>query len=95
MSLQSNIQRYEYTSTSPNGNAHNETGHVLIDNKRHSNIDDARSCRGAVCDIHNYLVVEKVRQGLSVRKRAAQMFVMKRFNLRKLNDVDFKEQLTG
>jgi hypothetical protein len=37
-------------------------------------------------------VVAKVRQRLSVSKRAAQKFDIERFNLKKLNDVEVKEQ---
>jgi hypothetical protein len=37
-------------------------------------------------------VVANVRQRLSVNKRAARKFETERFNLKKLNDVAFKEQ---
>jgi hypothetical protein len=37
-------------------------------------------------------VVEKVRERLAVRKQEAQRFYGERFNLRKLNDLEVKEQ---
>jgi len=37
-------------------------------------------------------VVPKVRQRLPVSKRAAQKFDMERFNLKRLNAVEIKEQ---
>jgi hypothetical protein len=37
-------------------------------------------------------VVEKVRGRLSVSKQAAQKFYVERFNLKKLNDLEVKEQ---
>jgi hypothetical protein len=51
-----------------------------------------QSFRGANCDTHHYLVVIVVRQRLSVSKQPAQKFDMERFNLKKLNDDDVKEQ---
>jgi hypothetical protein len=40
----------------------------------------------------HYLVAAKLRERLSVIKRVAQKFDMQRFDLRKLNDADVKEQ---
>jgi hypothetical protein len=37
-------------------------------------------------------VIENVREGLSVSKCAAQKFGMERFDLKKLNDMEVKEQ---
>jgi hypothetical protein len=54
----------------------------LIDKRRHSNIVEVRYFRGADSYTDHYLVVAKVRQGLSVDKEAAQ----------KLNDVTAKEE---
>jgi hypothetical protein len=37
-------------------------------------------------------VVAKVRERLAVNKQRSQIFIMERFNLMKLNDVEGKEQ---
>jgi hypothetical protein len=64
----------------------NQTGHVLTDRRRHSNILDVRSFRGTDCDTDHHLVVEKVRKKLEVSKRAVKKTDMKRFNLKKLHE---------
>jgi hypothetical protein len=43
----------------------NQTLHVLINKRQHSNIVDVLSFRRADCDIDHYLVVEKVRETVS------------------------------
>ena len=64
----------------------------MIDRIRHSNILDVRSFRGADCDTDRCLVVVKLKESLAVCKQAAQKFEGERFNLRKLNDLGFKEK---
>jgi len=64
----------------------------VTDKRRHSNIVDVRSFRRTDCDSDHYLVVAKVRQRLSVSKRAARKFSMERFNLHKINVVEVKEE---
>jgi endonuclease/exonuclease/phosphatase family metal-dependent hydrolase len=63
---------HKYTSTSPEGNTHNQIDHILIDRRRHSSTLDVRFFRGADCDTDHYLVLVKVRDRLAVSKRAAQ-----------------------
>jgi hypothetical protein len=83
---------HKYTWTSPEGNTYNQTDHILIDRTRHSNILDVRSFRGSDCDTDHYLVVAKVRETLAVSKQAAQKMDTERFNVKKPNNGDVKEQ---
>jgi hypothetical protein len=61
-----NIHKHDWTS--PDGVTHNQTDHVLIDKRQHSNILDDQSFRGADCDTDHYLVVAKLRERISVSK---------------------------
>jgi len=83
---------HKYTWTSPDGKTHNQIDHVLLDRRWHSNVLDVRSFRGADCDTDHYLVIVKVRERLAVGKQAAQKFDRQRFNLRKLNEPEVREQ---
>jgi hypothetical protein len=82
---------HKYTGTSPDGQTHKQIDHVLID-RWHSSIPNAQSFRGADCDSDHYPVLAKVRERLAVRKQAAQEFDGRRFNLRKLNDLEVRKQ---
>jgi hypothetical protein len=64
----------------------------LIDRRWHSNVLDVQSFRAADCDTDHYLVVAKVRERLAVTKQMTHRFHMERFNLKKLNEVEGKEQ---
>jgi hypothetical protein len=83
---------HKYTWTSPDGKTHNQTDHILVDRRRHSNVLDVRSFRAGDCDSDHYLVVGKVMERLAVNKQGSQRFDMERFNLKKLNAVEGKEQ---
>jgi endonuclease/exonuclease/phosphatase family metal-dependent hydrolase len=58
----------KYTWTSPDGKTHNQTDHILVDRRRHSNVLDVRSLRAVDCDSDHYLVVANVRERLAVNK---------------------------
>jgi hypothetical protein len=83
---------YKYTWTSPDGQTHNQTDHVLIHRRQHSSIFDVRSVRGADCDMGHCLVVAKYRERLAVSKRPVNKVDMDRFNLKKLNEGEVKEE---
>jgi hypothetical protein len=83
---------YKYTWTYPDGKTHNQIDHILVDRRRHSNVLDVRSFRAADCDSDHYLVVAKVRERLTVNKQRSHRFHMERYNLKKLNNVEGKEQ---
>jgi hypothetical protein len=82
---------YKYTWTSPDGKTHTHIDHFLVDRRRHSNVD-VRSLRAADCDNEHYLVMAKVSERLAVNKQRSYRFHMERFNLKKFNEVEGKEQ---
>jgi hypothetical protein len=77
---------HKFTWTSPDGKTTNQIDHILIDKKWHSSIPDVRSFRAADSDTA-YLLVPKVRERLALSKQTAHRVRMKRFNLKKLNEV--------
>jgi hypothetical protein len=83
---------HKYTWTFPEGKTHNQIDHVSKDKRGHSSIVDVRSFGGADCYSDPYLVVANVRERLAVSKRAAQKVDTERFNVKKLNEGDVKEQ---
>jgi hypothetical protein len=83
---------HKYTWTSPDEKHHNQIDHILVDRRRHSNVLDVRSFRSADCDRDHYLVVAKVKYRLAVNKQISQRSHMEGFNLKKLNQVEGKEQ---
>jgi hypothetical protein len=85
-----NIHKYIWTS--PDGKTHIPIDHILTDRRWHSRILDVRNFSGADCDTDRYLVVAKVRERLAVNKYTAQTFDVKRFNLRKLSELEVRKQ---
>jgi hypothetical protein len=83
---------YKYIWNSPDGQTHKQIDHILIDKRWHSSILDVQSFRGADSVTDHYLVVEKKKKKLAVRKQAAQKVDGGRFNLRKLNDLEVRKQ---
>jgi hypothetical protein len=83
---------HKHTCTSPDGVTHNQIDHVLTDKRQHSNTLDVCSFRGVDCDTDHYLVVAKLRERISVSKRARQNFDSERFDLKKLHDVEVMEK---
>jgi hypothetical protein len=83
---------HKYTWTSPDGKPHNHIDHILVDRQRHSNILDVRSYRAADSDTDHYVAVAKVRERLAVNKKRSQRFHVEKFNLKKLHEVEGKEQ---
>jgi hypothetical protein len=71
---------------------HSQIDHFLVERRRHSSVLDVRSFGAADCDTDHYLVVAEVRERLAVNKRRSQRFLMERFNLKKLNKIEGKEQ---
>jgi hypothetical protein len=66
--------------------------HILKHRRSHSSILDVRSFSTANCDTDHYLVVEEVREKLAMNKQRSHRFHMEKFNLKKLNEVEGKEQ---
>jgi len=83
---------HKYTRTSPDGKTHNQIDQVLIDRRWHSSVLDVRSFRGADFDTDHYLVIAKVRERIAAGKQATQRSDRQRFNLRKLNEPEVREQ---
>jgi hypothetical protein len=78
--------------TTPDGKIHNQIDHILIDNRRHSSILDVPSFRAADCGTDHYLVVVQVKERRALHKQTMHRVHMERFNLKKLNEAEGKEQ---
>jgi hypothetical protein len=76
----------------PHGKTQNQIDHILLDRRRYSSVLDVLSFRAADCGTGHYLVVVEVKERLEVNKQGSHTFDMERFNLKKLNKVEGKEQ---
>jgi hypothetical protein len=65
---------------------------ILIDRIRYSSILDVPTFKGAGFDTGHYLVVAKFSQRLAVIEETTHRFYMERFNLKKLIEIEGKEQ---
>jgi hypothetical protein len=83
---------HKYTWTSPDGKTHNQFDHILVDRRRNLIVLNVRSFTAVDCDSDHYLVVAKVRERLAVNKQRSYRCHMERFFLKKLNEVEGKEQ---
>jgi hypothetical protein len=78
--------------TSSDGKSHNQIDDILVDRRRHSSAFEVRLFRSADCDTDHFLVAAKVRERLAVNKQRSHRSHMERFNLKKLKELDGKEQ---
>jgi hypothetical protein len=72
--------------TSPYGKTHNQIDHILIDRRWYSSMLDVQSLMAADCDTDRYL------ERLAMGKQKMHRFHMEKFNLKKLNEVEGREQ---
>jgi hypothetical protein len=75
-----------------NVKTHSQIDNSLIDWRWHSSTSDVQLFRAADCDTDHYPIVAEVRETLAVSKQTTHRVHMKRFNLKKLNEVEDKEQ---
>jgi hypothetical protein len=80
------------TTTSHNWKTHNQIDCALTDRRWHLSILQVQPFRTSDHNTDHYVVVALVRERLSVSKCAAQKFCMDRFNLKKINGVEVREQ---
>jgi hypothetical protein len=77
---------------SSDGKTHDQNDHILIDRQKHLSVLDVLSSRAGNCDTEHYLVVANVRERLAVNKQRSTTVHKERFNLKKLNEIEGKEQ---
>ena len=82
---------HKYTWTSPVGKIHTQIVYILIDRRWHSSVLDVRSFREAGCNTDRDLVVAKVRERFAGDKQETRKFDFERFNLRRLNELEFRK----
>jgi HD superfamily phosphodiesterase len=64
----------------------------LVDRRQHSSILDIRSFRAGGCGTDHYLVVAKLRERLALNKQTTHRIHTEKFSLKKLNEVEGREQ---
>jgi hypothetical protein len=69
-------------------NAHNQIYHILRDRRENSITVNVRSFREADYDTDHCVEAAKVRERLTVSKQVARKFVVERFNLTKLSELE-------
>jgi hypothetical protein len=67
-------------------------GLILIEKKQHSSVLDVQSFRVTDCDTDHSQVVGKVQDRLAVSIQRSHIFLMERFNVRKLHEIEAIEQ---
>jgi hypothetical protein len=83
---------HEFIWALPDGKTQNQIDHILIDRRRHSSVPDVPFLRAVDCDTDHYLVVAEITERLAVSKQTTHRFHMERFNPKRLNEVEGKEQ---
>jgi hypothetical protein len=81
----------KFTLTSLDWKAHNQIDHILVDKRRNSSVSEVPSFRGAGCATDHTLVVAYFRERLTVT-RPMQKFDTENFSLKKLNEIESKDQ---
>jgi hypothetical protein len=82
----------KYTWTPRDGKTHSQIEHILIDKRRHSCILDVRSFRAADCVSANYLMVENIKERLTVNEQKFHRFDMEMICPRKLKSVEGEDR---
>jgi hypothetical protein len=79
---------------SPDAKTHNHTDHILIEGESVwcTSVLHTQPFKAADCDSDHYLMVTKVKDRPAANKQRSHRFYMERLNLKKLNEVEGKEQ---
>ena len=83
---------HKYIRTSRDRKVHNQIDHIFIDRRWFPSILDIRFFRAADCDTDHHFMVAKVREILAVSNKTTQTFDVKKFNLRKLSELEVRKQ---
>jgi hypothetical protein len=83
---------HKFTRTSPYGKTQNHIDNTLINTRRHLSIHDVRPFRAADFDTDRYLLVAVVWERLTVSKQTMHRVHVEKWDLKKLSEVEGKEQ---